>query len=89
MKPEIKGTPPCPRYSHTMNFYENGNYLIIHGGRNDYSSDSFALNDTFIFELSKFEWIEAKLYFDTPRSKVYNRCGHAAIVFSNIKVHND
>jgi len=82
MKPEVKGIPPCPRYSHSMNFYENGNFLIIHGGRNDYSSDSFALNDTFIFELSKFEWIEVKLYFDTLRSKVYNRCGHSAIIYS-------
>jgi len=59
-----------------------GNFLIVHGGRNDYSSDSFALNDTFIFELSKFEWIEVRLYFDTNRNKIFNRCGHSALIYS-------
>jgi len=82
MKPQVYGSPPCPRHSHTMNFYEVGNFLIVHGGRNDYKNDSFALNDTFVFELSKFEWSEVKLYFNTARSKVYNRCSHSSLIYS-------
>jgi len=82
-KPDTSGSPPCPRYSHSMNFYEEGNYLIIHGGRNDYSSESFALNDTYLFELYKQEWIKIKLFFDSPRTKVFSRCCHAGIVYSN------
>jgi len=27
IKPELAGTPPEPRYLHTMNFFEEGNYL--------------------------------------------------------------
>lgn len=82
IKPEVKGIPPCPRHSQSMSFYELGNFLIVHGGRNDFSSESFALNDTFIFELSRFEWREVKVYFDSPRVKIYNRCGHASMVYS-------
>jgi len=88
MKAETKGSPPCPRYAHSMNFYEIGNIIIIHGGRNDYSSDSFALNDTYIFELSKYEWVLAKLFLNSPRIKVYSRCGHSAIVYSNVLFTN-
>jgi hypothetical protein len=71
-----------------MNFYEEGNYLIIHGGRNDYSSESFALNDTFLLDLNKFEWIKVKVLFDSPKTKVFNRCGHSAIVFSKFNLLN-
>ena len=81
-KPETTGKSPCPRYCHSMNYYEEGNYLIVHGGRNDFTNDSFALNDTYLLELSRFEWIEVKLYFDTLRSKVYSRCGHSSIIYS-------
>jgi len=72
-----------------MNFYEEGNYLIIHGGRNDYSSESFALNDTYILELFRMEWIKVKIFFDSPKTaKVFSRCGHSAIVFSKILIQN-
>ena len=67
-----------------MNFYEPGNYVIIHGGRNDFSSDSFALRDTYLLELNKLEWIRVNIFFDTPSTKIYNRCGHSAIVCSMI-----
>lgn len=63
-----------------MNYYEEGNYLIIHGGRNDYSNDMFSLNDTFILELHRFDWVQVKIIFDSPNSNVYRRCGHQAII---------
>jgi hypothetical protein len=63
-----------------MNYYEDGNFLIVHGGRNDFSSDSFAFNDTHIFDLHKLEWQEINLNNDNPNFTVFNRCGHSAIV---------
>lgn len=82
IKPISRGNPPLPRYSFTMNYYEDGNFLIVHGGRNDISSDSFALNDTHIFDLHKLEWTEINLTNDNPNFTVFNRCGHSAIIHS-------
>jgi len=83
VKPFTKGKPPLPRYAHTMNYFEEGNFLIIHGGRNDVYSDSFAFNDTHIFDLQKLEWQEIKLYSDIPNFEVFKRCGHSSIIYSN------
>ena len=82
IKPNFRGKPPKPRFSHTLNYYEDGNFIILHGGRNDFTSDSFALNDTFIFDLLKFEWQEIKVYSDQPNFEVFNRCGHSSIIHS-------
>ena len=82
VQPETKGKPPSPRYFHSMSFYEKGNFIIIHGGRNDAMSDSYALNDTFIFDLENFEWSQVLLYSQSGY-KILNRCGHQSAVFSN------
>ena len=81
--PDIKGKPPSPRYFHSMSYYDKGNMLIIHGGRNDGVSENAALNDTFIFDLENFEWMEVHLYFQLSRFKVLNRCAHQSVIFSN------
>ena len=81
IKPETKGRPPAPRYFHTMNFYERGNYLIIHGGRNDSVSENSALNDTYLLNLENFEWIKAILYSDKENFEILCRCGHQSITF--------
>ena len=83
VQPQAKGKPPTPRYFHSMSFYERGNFLIIHGGRNDAMSDSSALNDTYIFDLENFEWIKVELYSEIKGFKVLNRCGHQSVVYSN------
>ena len=83
VKPETKGKPPSPRYFHSMNYYEKGNFLIIHGGRNDSLSESSALNDTYIFDLENFEWAKIILYSQINEFKVLNRCGHKAEIYSN------
>ena len=88
IKPNVRGKPPLPRYSHTLNFYEEGNFLICHGGRNDLSSQSFALNDTNIFDLYKMEWSEIKLYSDSDKFNVFNRCGHNSVVFGKLIILN-
>ena len=79
--PNTKGKPPSPRYSHSMSFYERGNFLIIHGGRNDSISDNIALNDTYLFDLENFEWMKVELYSGMKDFKVLNRCGHQSMIY--------
>ena len=83
LNPDTKGKAPSPRYFHSMNYYDKGNILIIHGGRNDSVSENAALNDTFIFDLENFEWMEVTLYFQLSRFKVLNRCAHQSAIFGN------
>ena len=83
VQPETKGKPPSPRCFHSMNYYEKGNFIIIHGGRNDIMSDSCALNDTYILNLENFEWAQIILYSQLKEFKVLNRCGHQSAIFGN------
>jgi len=82
-KIKTNGTPPSPRYYHSMEFYEKSNFLIIHGGRNDYLSSSSALDDSFVLDLSNFGWVKIELYSNIPNFKVFSRYGHKSIIFSN------
>ena len=82
-KIESAGTPPPPRYFHSMSYYEKGNLLIVHGGRNDLSNDSFALNDTYIFDLEFLEWHKVTLYSNIEGFKVMPRCAHKSVVHNN------
>jgi len=81
IQPNTKGKPPSPIYSHSMSFYERGNFLIIHGGRNDSISDNIALNDTYLFDLENFEWLKVELYSGMKDFKVLNRCGHQSMIY--------
>ena len=81
LQPTTKGKPPSPRYFHSMSFYERGNCLIIHGGRNETLSDNLALNDTFLFDLENFEWLRVELYSGIKDFKVLNRCGHQSMIY--------
>lgn len=82
-KVDYHGTPPSPRYFHSMSYYEKGNYLIVHGGRNDLVSDSFALSDTYIFDLENFDWFKVELYSHVHDFKILSRCSHQSVVYSN------
>jgi len=62
-----------------MNFYEEGNFLIIHGGRNDSESKTAGLCDTFLLELRLMEWIDVKIYSDSY-SQIFDRCFHGAVI---------
>ena len=74
---ETKGQPPSPRYMSSMNYFEEGNYLIIHGGRNDYSIN-MVMKDTFVIEMSKLEWL--RVDFGKNFSIVKNRCSHQSVI---------
>ena len=76
----IKGVKPMPRYFHSMNYYEPGNFLIIHGGRNDFQNDSFALDDTFIFDLNLLQWHKVELYSNMSGFKGAPRCSHSIVI---------
>ena len=80
---DTKGMKPPPRYFHSMSYYEKGNLLIIHGGRNDLNSDSFALNDTYIFDLEFLQWNKVTLYSNIEGFKVMPRCAHRSVVHDN------
>ena len=81
--PSTKGKPPSPRYFHTMNYYEKGNYLIVHGGRNDSISDNSALNDTYLFDLENLEWVNVEIFSNMLNFKVLSRYGHQSIIYSD------
>ena len=72
------GIRPCARYNSSLNFYERGNMLIIHGGRTIIKKKEIALNDTFILDLFSFNWIEVE-YFN-KECKVPPRYFHQAII---------
>ena len=79
----IKGKKPSERYFHSMNYYEPGNFLIVHGGRNDTKSESFALNDTYIFDLDLYQWLQIDLFSNTENFKVVPRCSHDSVIYSD------
>ena len=81
VKLDTNGKPPVPRYFHTANFYEAGNFLIVYGGRNDNNED-YAFSDIFILELNKLQWIEVITY-SIEKINVFSRCGHSSIIFNN------
>jgi hypothetical protein len=66
-----------------MSFYERGNFLIIHGGRNDLMSETMAFDDTFVLDLEFFEWFHVELYSQFDKFKVLSRCGHQSIIYGN------
>ena len=74
---ETNGKGPSPRYLSSLNFFEEGNFLIVHGGRNDYDNSSCAFNDTYVFELYRLEWL--RVVFDES-IKVMRRYSHGSIV---------
>ena len=77
------GKKPLPRCFHSMNYYQKENFIIIHGGRNDIKSESFALNDTFILTLNKMIWIEIKLYNEKNNFNIISRCCHCSCIYDD------
>lgn len=63
-----------------MSFYEAGNLLIIHGGRNCSKFD-YAYNDTFVLDLRSLNWMKVD-YFDKTKP-VAKRFYHQSFVNEN------
>ena len=76
---KTKGKPPCPRYLCSMNYYEEGNFLIIHGGKTKSLRNEKILKDTYLLELFKFEWV--KVHYGCFEFLVKPRFSHAGIIY--------
>ena len=74
---ETKGQSPSPRYMTSMNYFEEGNYIIIHGGRNDYSIN-MVMKDTYLLEMNRLEWL--RVDFGQNNSIVKNRYSHQSCI---------
>ena len=77
---KTKGKPPCPRYLCSMNYYEQGNYIIIHGGKTKSLRSENILKDTYLFELLKFEWI--RVNYGCFESFIKPRFSHSGIIYN-------
>ena len=83
LKLSISGAKPKPRFNTVMQFYEPMNYLIIHGGRNDFENDTFAFNDTWIFNLYDLYWVKVDVWPRREGDELIDRCGHASLIVKN------
>ena len=82
-KIRTNGKGPSPRYSCSINYYEEGNCIIIHGGRNDRINSNFALNDTYILELFTMNWMRVHYCFEKEVFTVPNRCSHESVIYGH------
>lgn len=55
IKPETKGISPLPRYGHSMDFSQELNYVIIHGGKND-NEPLVYFNDVHLLNVDNLNW---------------------------------
>ena len=81
MKVFTVGAPPCPRYLCSMNFYEKGNFIIIHGGKTKITEESFALSDTYLFDLYRYHWL--RVDYGDKDNIVKKRCSHCSVICEN------
>ena len=72
------GQPPCPRYLCSMNFFEKGNFIVVHGGKTKINKESFALKDTYLFELYRYQWL--RVDYGDKEYIVKKRCSHSSVV---------
>ena len=75
------GKQPYPRYLCSMNFFEKGNFIVIHGGKTIINDEKFALNDTYLFELYRYEWI--RVDYGEKEKIVRPRCSHCSVICRN------
>jgi hypothetical protein len=78
---KTKGISPSKRYATSMSYYENGNMLIIHGGRNNYGNYDYILNDTFILNLHSLNWMKVEYFYNNI--EITPRFFHQSFVYDN------
>ena len=50
------GKQPKARYMHQMEFYKEGNFVMVIGGRNDSDVENSVLDDIWLLYLNNLEW---------------------------------
>ena len=78
---KTKGMTPSKRYGASMSYYESGNLVIIHGGRNNSGTYNYVLNDTFLLDLYSLNWMQVE-YYDKSK-KIFPRFFHQSFVSDN------
>jgi hypothetical protein len=80
---KISGTAPAPRALANMNFYENLNIVILHGGRNDLLKNGVIFNDFWLIDLENLVWY--KLITNDGISKYVTECRaeHVSTIIEN------
>jgi len=76
--PRTEGQAPCGRTSCSLNYYEELNVLILHGGKSEYQE---FLSDTYILDLENYIWNKITIFDSIPIA----RAEHSAII-SNYKL---
>ena len=74
--PKLAGKEPSERFGCSMSYYEKGNFIVIHGGKN-----TSLLNDTFLLDLFFLNWIEVE-YFNKIK-EIPGRYFHKSIIDGN------
>ena len=74
------GISPCPRYDCSLNFYEKGNMIIVHGGRSNKPEKENGLNDTYILDLYYLSWTQIE--YCSNKYIVPPRYFHQSIIFN-------
>jgi len=82
---KINGTPPTPRFGHSMAYLPTNNSLIVVGGRNDETfkdTGSPFLNDIHLFLLDQKYWINVK--YNTYSSRLDFVGNHSMSVITDV-----
>lgn len=80
VKLRTQGQSPSPRYLTSINYYEEGNCVIIHGGRNDYLSPNYAFDDTYVLDLYTLNWVKILYYNEPQNMSIKQRCSHSSVI---------
>jgi len=73
---QCTGKPPSPRINCSIDYYDNFNLLIVHGGRH---KADFCLTDIFLFDLENLRWMN----LDIKNTNVFPRCEHISALAHN------
>lgn len=79
--PETVGQAPSPRFSHSMNYNEKLEVLIVFGGRIDSanSGNYVCYNDVFILRVKDLMWVSVKVLGNVPQP----RSGHCTACYGS------
>lgn len=69
--PETYGSPPSPRYHHSMSYQENLNLIVIYGGRNDVLG---IFSDIFVLRVSNMTWYNVDVHGDFSGKERFAHC---------------
>ena len=78
---KTEGTPPSPRFQHTLSYVRDMRLLVVIGGRNDTQSGSgyTCFNDVHLLNLVTLLWTPVIVRGEVPKV----RCAHAAAAVGN------